>query len=85
MESYLIKSEQFHVGINELDHFLLSPEDGAISILSFAENACQEGGRNKFAVLETKRGVQVAQDSSSKSRMKISTGITQNCRMPSTP
>ena len=34
---------------------MLSPEDDAIRILSFAENACDEGGRNKFAVFETKR------------------------------
>ena len=32
-----------------------------ISILSFSENACDEGGRKKFAVLETKRGVEVAE------------------------
>ena len=25
----------------------------------FAENACDEGGRKKFAVLETKRGIEV--------------------------
>ena len=45
MESYLKRSEQFHFGINELEHVLLIPEDDAISILSFAENACGEGGR----------------------------------------
>ena len=43
---------------NELEYFLLSAEDDAISILSFAENACDEGGRKKFAVLETKRGIE---------------------------
>ena len=39
---------------------MLCPKDDAISILSFAENACGEGGREKFAVLETKRGIEVA-------------------------
>ena len=57
MENNLGRSETFQVGITELEHFLLSPGDDAISIFSFAENACDEGGRNKFAVLETKRGV----------------------------
>ena len=47
VESYLRNSEQFHVGINELELFVLSPEDGAISNMSFAENACGEGGRKK--------------------------------------
>ena len=61
MASYLKKSEQFHVGFNEPKHFLLSPENYASSILSFAEKACDEGGRKKFAVLETKRGVEVAE------------------------
>ena len=37
-----------------------SPKDDAISILSFAENVCDEGGRQKFAVLGKKRGVEVA-------------------------
>ena len=49
------------MGINELEHFLLNPEDDAISILSFAENACDEGGCKKFAVLGTKRGMEVAE------------------------
>ena len=55
------KSEQFHVGFNELEHFLLSPENYASSILSFAEKACDDGGRKKFAVLQTKRCVEVAE------------------------
>ena len=38
-------SEAFQVEISELEHFLLGPGDDAISILSFAENACGEGGR----------------------------------------
>ena len=32
---------------------LVEPSE-AISILSFAEHACDEGGRKRFAVLETK-------------------------------
>ena len=44
-----------------LDHFLLSPEDSAISFLTLAENVCDERGRKKFAVLETKRGVEEAE------------------------
>ena len=50
VESYLRNSEQFHVGINELERFVLSPQDDAISTLSFAENACDGGGRKKFAM-----------------------------------
>ena len=61
MERYLKKCEQFHVGTNELGHFLLSPGDDAISILSSAGNACDEGGRKMFAVLGTKRGKEVAE------------------------
>ena len=61
MESDLKKSDQFHVATNELEHFLLSPEDNAISVLSFVENACEEGGRKTFAVLESKRGIEVAE------------------------
>ena len=60
MEGYLKQSEKRQVGISEWEHFLLSRGDGAISILSFAENACDDGGRKKFAVLETKRGIEVA-------------------------
>ena len=55
------KREQLHAGIIELDHFFLSPEDNAISILSFGENACDERGRMEFAVLETKRSIEVAE------------------------
>ena len=47
--------------VNELEHFLLSPEDDAISILLFAETVCEEGGRKKFAVLETNQGIEVAE------------------------
>ena len=61
MGSYLKKSEQCHVGIDELEHFLLSPGDDTINILSFAENACGEGGRKKFGVVETKGGTAVAE------------------------
>ena len=32
----------------DLDHLLLSPGDDAISILSFAVDACGEGRRKKF-------------------------------------
>ena len=47
------RSEHIHVGFNELEHFLLSQGDEAVRILSFAENACDEGGRKKFGVLWT--------------------------------
>ena len=59
LESYLKKSAQIQVGISELEDFLLSPGDDAISIMSCAKNAC-DGGCKKLAVLETKRGVEVA-------------------------
>ena len=61
LESYLNKSEQFHVGIMIWSIFLLSPEEDAISIQSFAENACGEEGSKKFSVLEIKRGTEVAE------------------------
>ena len=57
----LNRRETFHVGITELEHFLIIPGDEAISIFSFAEDACDEDGRKKFAVVETMRGVEVAQ------------------------
>ena len=41
-----------------MDHFLLSPKDTAMSVLSFAENACDEGGRKKS---ETKQRTEVAE------------------------
>ena len=37
----------FRLGITELEHFLLSRGDGAVSILSFAENTCDEGRRKE--------------------------------------
>ena len=40
---------------------MLSPEDDALSILSFAESAWDEGERKKFAVLETKGGIYVVE------------------------
>ena len=54
MKCYLKKSKRIQVGNRELEHFLLSPRDAAINIMSFAETACGEGGRKKFAVLKTK-------------------------------
>ena len=39
---------------------LAQPGVDAISIMSFAEDVCDEGGRKKFAVLEAKRGTNVA-------------------------
>ena len=39
----LDEDEIFHVGMTEVKHFLLSPEDDAISILSFVGNVCDEG------------------------------------------
>ena len=59
LENCLTKSE--HIQVGDLEHFSLSPEDGAISILSFAEISCDEGGRQKFAVLKTKRGIEVTE------------------------
>ena len=52
MACYLKKSEKLQVGICELEHFLLSPGDEALSILSFAENACDEWAYNRFVVKE---------------------------------
>ena len=40
---------------------LLSPEDEATNVLSFAENACGEGRLQKFSVLEPKRSTEVAE------------------------
>ena len=84
MEGQLERGENVQVGIAEKEHFLLSPGDGAISILSFAENTCDLGGREKFAVLETKRGTEVVEIGrfflpSRRSK----TGMTESCRMPS--
>ena len=61
VENSLKTGEHFHVGTAELVRFLLSPGDEAISFLSLADKACDEGGRKKFAVLQTKRGVEVAE------------------------
>ena len=58
-ENYLKKSKTFQVGFSELEQFLHSPWDDAISIMSIVENPCDEGGRKKFAVLETKRGIDI--------------------------
>ena len=44
------------------ERFLLNPRDDAISTVSFGEHACDEGGRKKFAVLTTQRGVAVAEE-----------------------
>ena len=49
----------FQVVIGELQHFLFSPGDDTISILCFADNACDEGGQKKFVVLETKRSIEM--------------------------
>ena len=48
-ECYLKNCEQCHVANNELEHFLLSPED------TVAGNACDERGRKK------ERGIEVAE------------------------
>ena len=47
--------------MRDLEQYWLSPEEDAISILSFVENVWYEEGRKKFAVLETKRGIEVAE------------------------
>ena len=41
------------LGISELEYFLLSPRDDAMSIFSFAENALDERGYSRFAMNET--------------------------------
>ena len=43
MKSFLEKSDKIQVGISELEHFLLSPGDEAISIMSCAERAGRMG------------------------------------------
>ena len=55
MEDVLRESEKMIVASVELQHFLLSPKDTAICIVTLADNACDERGRKKFAVLETKK------------------------------
>ena len=68
----------------ELGHFLLGPEDAAIGILSFAENACGEEGRRKFAVLETKRGMNVAEIWRSFEALQANQDRnSKNCSIPS--
>ena len=66
---------------NELEHFLLSPEDDAISIPSFAENDCVEGGRKKFAVLEPKRGTKVSQTGRFFEALHEDQGVAANHRV----
>ena len=48
-------------GSQLLEHFLLSLGDEAIRIFSFAGNALDEWGYNRCAVIETSRGVAVAE------------------------
>ena len=56
MQSYSQKSEELQVGTSKLEYFLLGPGAEEISIVSFAENARDEGGYSKFVVLDTRRG-----------------------------
>ena len=61
VEDYLERIEHPNAAISELQHSLLSPEDDACCILKFVENVCDGRRRKKFEVLETKRGVEVAE------------------------
>ena len=58
MEDYPKRSESFNVAITELEHFLPSQGDEAVTILCCA---CDDGGRKKFAELWTERGAEVAE------------------------
>ena len=60
MESYLQNSEELHVGIGELEFFLLGPGDEDISITFLAENALDEGGYSCFVLLDMRWGKEVA-------------------------
>ena len=60
IEHSLWQGDKFQFGISALEHFWSSTRDDAISIMSCAENVCDERGRKKFAV-ETKRGTKVAE------------------------
>ena len=57
VENHLKRNEKMNVAISDLEHFVLIPGREEISILSTAENACAEGGRQKFSV----RGVEMAE------------------------
>ena len=48
------------MGFSELEYVLLSPGEEATSIRSYAENAREEWGYSRFAVIETRRGSHVA-------------------------
>ena len=59
MEDNLKKNEKHQIGISDLDQFLLSSGDDAISIMSFVEDARDEGertGRNFEALQENQVG-----------------------------
>ena len=60
MESDLQKSQEFQVGISELEYFFLGPGDEDISATSLAENASHEEGYIRFVLLDTRRGKDVA-------------------------
>ena len=53
MVRYLEHGEQIRVEIIELEHLLLGTEDAGISIRSLAENARDERGYSRFALLDT--------------------------------
>ena len=59
MERHVEKSERIQVGISGLEHFLLELDDET-RVCSLAEYARDEGGHSRFAVIETSRGIEVA-------------------------
>ena len=56
MEKYIERSESTQVDVSELEHFVDGPEDAGISVMSFAENAMDEGGYSRFVLSDTPRG-----------------------------
>ena len=56
MEKYIERSESTQVDVSELEHFVDGPEDAGISVMSFAENAMDEGGCSRFVLSDTPRG-----------------------------
>ena len=58
-KSNLEKCEKIQVGIDELEGSLVSPEDGKISIVSITEHPRDEGGFDRFVVVDGRRGTEV--------------------------
>ena len=55
MENHLKRSENVGVASVHLEHFMLSPEDNALSILSSAENACENVDESSSHCLRHKK------------------------------